>query len=284
MKNFKSWVGFSLLITVVATLFLPLLARADEPTGVLEVAAPLPGQPASPPGVVGNGGWLFSDSTFVASSLQPVVISRFSYSDSASLTRPFAANIGAPGAAVELGGELGFGGGFSLQGTAIRGSSFLDGTGATGGMVGLRFSVLPRNVEHWQLVLNAGYLHELSGGNGAWGTLQTGFETGILRTQLSIHVEHIVQTGRDPVDIMVTAGAAVRVLSFMSLGVEYLGQDLEAAFDDDSDAEGGSRHLIGPTVAFAFFENRLSIVAGPAVGLGATGTRVMGRLAVSFGF
>jgi hypothetical protein len=271
------------LVVVSVALLLPALALADEPAAVLEAAPAQPDQPP-PNGVVGNGGWLFSDSPFVASTWQPVVISRFSYTDSASLSRPFAANIGAPGAAVELGGELGLGGGFSLQGTAIRGSSFLDDTGATGGMVGFRFSVLPRSVEHWQLVLNAGYLHELAGGNGAWGTLQTGFETGILRAQLSIHVEHIFQTGRDPVDVMVTAGAAVRVLSFMSLGVEYLGQDLEAAFDNDSDAEGGSRHLLGPTVALAFFENRLSIVAGPAVGLGATGTHLMGRLAVSFGF
>jgi hypothetical protein len=151
-------------------------------------------------------------------------------------------------------------------------------------MVGLPFSMLPRNVEHWQLVLNGGYLHELSRGNGAWGTIQAGFETGILRTQLSIHVEHIFQTGRDPVDIMVTAGTGLRVVSFMSLGVEYPGQDLEAALDNDSDAEGGSRNLLGPTLAFTFYEDRLSIVAGPAVGLGATGIHVVGRLALSFGF
>ena len=274
-----------LLVAVSPVLLLPFLVRADEPAAIPEVAQPVPNQAPPPPaGVVGNGGWLFSDSPCVATTLQPVVISRFSYSESASLTRPFAANIGTPGAAVELGGELGLGAGFALQGTAIRGSSFLDDTGATGGMLGLRFSVLPRNVAHWQIVLNGGYLHELSGGNGAWGTLQAGFEAGILRTEVSVHVEHIFQTGRDPVDIMVTAGAAFRVVSFMSLGVEYLGQDLEAAFDDNSDAEGGARHLLGPTLAFTFFDDRLSIVAGPAVGLGATGVRAVGRLAVSFGF
>jgi hypothetical protein len=172
----------------------------------------------------------------------------------------------------------------ALEATAIRGSSFLDETGATGGQAGLRFSVLPRSIEHWQLVLSGGWLHELTGDNGAWVTLQTGFEAGLFHSQVSVHVEHIFAPGRDAADIMVTAGVGVRVLSFMRLGVEYVGQDLESVFSNDSDAEGGARHLLGPTIALNLIGDKLSIVLGPALSMGATNINVVGRLAVSYGF
>lgn len=294
----------TLLAAVSAVLLVPTLSRADEPSTartdapsrdqLLAQTNPQPAgldlsqtpsqTPTPPPGIVGNGGWLFADSPYVASTLQPVVISRLSYSSSSSPSRPFGANIGSPGAAVELGGELGLVAGLALEASAIRGSSFLDQTGATGGQAGLRFSVLPRSIEHWQLVLSAGWLHELSGDDGAWVTVQTGFETGILRSQVSIHVEHIFAPGRDAADIMITAGVGFRVLSFMRLGVEYVGQDLESVFQSDSDAEGGARHLLGPTVAFNLVDDKLSIVVGPALAMGATNIQVVGRFALSYGF
>jgi len=276
----------NLLAAVSVVLLLPVSAQADGETGDLQVSKPLPESTTyAPPVVVGNGGWLFADSPHVASTLQPVVISRFTYSDSSSLTRPFAANTGTPGAAAELGGELGLGAGFSVQASAVRGSSFVDDTGATGGMAGVRFSVLPASIENWQLVLNAGWLHELAGANGVYSTIQAGFETGPVRSQLSLHVEHLFQEGRDAVDVMVTAGVAVKVVSFMSLGVEYVGQDLESTFiNNGADSEGGARHLLGPTIAFAVIENRLSIVGGPALAMGATNLRVVARLALSYGF
>jgi len=285
-----AYVGAPMTRTVLAAvsvvLLFPLTAVAEEEPGNLTVAQPLPGPSAPvPEGVVGNGGWLFADSPYVAGTLQPVAISRFSYSDHTTLDRPFGANIGSPGAAVELGGEMGLAAGFSVQAVAVRGTSPEDLSGQTGGMAGIRFSALPRDWEHWQLVLSAGWIGQLSGGQGVWSTVQAGFVTGPLRTQMSVHVEHIFATGRDAADVMVTAGAAVRLVSFFSLGVEYLGQDLEATFiSAGGDAEGGARHLLGPTFAFALVDDKLSIVAGPAVSIGSSGSHLMGRLAVSYGF
>jgi hypothetical protein len=261
-----------------------ILSKSDEGPGQVEVSQAVFEPGPSPRGIVGNGGWLFADSPDVATTLQPVVISRLSYASVSSPSRPFGSNIGDPGAAVELGGELGLVAGLALEATAIRGSSFLDQTGATGGQAGLRVSVLPSSTEHWRLVLSGGWLYELTGDNGAWMTVQGGFEAGPIHSQLSVHAEHIFAPGRDPVDIMITAGIGVRVLSFMRLGVEYVGQDLEAVLDGDSDAEGGARHLLGPTVAFNFVDNKLSVVAGPALAMGATNIQVVGRLAVSYGF
>lgn len=260
------------------------LSSADNPLGNLEVSQPLSPSPAPPSGIVGNGGWLFSDSPYVATTLQPVVISRLSYTSSSSPSRPFGSNIGTPGAAVELGGEFGLVAGLALEATANRGSSFLDETGATGGQAGLRFSVLPRSIEHWQLVLSGGWLHELTGDSGVWVTVQAGFEAGPVHSQVSVHVEHVFAPGRDAADIMITAGVGVRVLSFMRLGLEYVGQDLESVFSGDSDAEGGARHLLGPTIALNLIEDKLSIVVGPALSMGATNINVVGRLAVSYGF
>ena len=275
----------TLLAAVSVAILLPVLAYAQEQPGGLSVAQPLPGPKApEPEGIVGNGGWLFADSPYVPETLQPVVISRFSYSDTTSLTRPFSANVGAPGAAVELGGELGLGAGFSLQAVALAGTDYTSGGGQAGGTAGIRFSAFPRSWEHWQLVVSSGYLHELSGGNGVWLTLQGGFTTGPVRAQLSVNAQHVFQADRDNADIMVTAGVAVKLVSFFSLGVEYLGQDLESVFTPDGDAEGGARQMLGPTLAFAFFEDKLSIVAGPALSMGTSNVHLIGRLAVSYGF
>ena len=48
-------------------------------------------------------------------------------------------------------------------------------------------------------------------------------------------------------------------------GVEWVGQDLEETFGDE--AEGGARQFIGPTAALQLLQDRLTIVAGPSVGL-----------------
>jgi len=51
--------------------------------------------------------------------------------------------------------------------------------------------------------------------------------------------------GRDPLDLHLRAGHTVRVSSRISVGIEYVGDDLEALWEPE-EAEGGSRHFFGP--------------------------------------
>ena len=78
------------------------------------------------------------------------------------------------------------------------------------------------------------------------------------------------------------AGVSYRVVGWFRAGVEWVGQDLEETFDDG--AEGGARHFIGPTAALQLLQDRLTIVAGPSVGLSSGSPNVLGRLAVAYGF
>jgi len=268
-------------VPVVVVLLLSNTAFAEE-VGDSEVrrrADFVPGQQQS-----GNGGWNFADSSQLPGQLQATMISRFTYNSSGNPARPFASNLGSPAGMAEVGGEFGLTDWMAVQAIGVLGKDYLTNAGSTGAVAGLRFGLLPRAWRHVQLVLNGGWVHELSGGNGAYGRLQLGVEFGRLRGQFSTHLEHIFATGRDSVDVMLTAGVSMRLWSWLRLGVEYVGQDLEGEFDP-GEAEGGPRHLLGPTVALTFVGDRLSIVGGPAVEIGGLNPgSVMARVAISYAF
>jgi len=184
----------------------------------------------------------------------------------------------------EIGGEIGLTEWMAVQAIGVLGKDYVTNGGSTGATAGLRFGLFPRSWRNVQMTLNGGWVHELSGGNGAWGRLQLGLEFGRFRAQVSNHVEHIFETGRDPVDWMVTAGMSMRILNWLRLGVEYVGQDFEGEFDPD-EAEGGPRHIIGPTMALTFMNERLSVVGGPAIVVGGLNPgSVMARAAFSYAF
>jgi len=103
-----------------------------------------------------------------------------------------------------------------------------------------------------------------------------------VRLAATVHVEHVFAEGRDPLDLMVQAGASVRVVGGFRLGAEYVGQDLEEA--GSPEAEGGIRHFLGPTASVQLVRDRLSIVAGPSFGLSHRSPEVIGRAAAAFGF
>jgi len=258
------------------------VANADEELGDNDIrkrADFAPGQERP-----GNGGWMFAQSSELPASGQVAVNSRFTYSQSGNPARPFVNDLGSPGGMLEVGGEVGVTNWMSFQASGVLGNSYVSNAGSTGAVAGLRFGLLPREWKHVQAVLGGGWVHELSGGNGAFGNLQLGVEYGRVRGQVTGHVEHIFATGRDAVDIMLTAGASVRVVSWLRLGVEYVGQDLEGQFDP-AEAEGGPRHLIGPTVGLSFVDDKLSIVGGPAFVIGGLNPNsVIARAAVSYAF
>ena len=81
---------------------------------------------------------------------------------------------------------------------------------------------------------------------------------------------------------MVKAGASYRILDWLRAGVEWVGQDLEEQFKDAS--EGGARHFVGPTASLHLLQDRFTLVAGPSVGLSTQSPKVLGRIAVAYGF
>ncbi|HVP62678.1 MAG TPA: hypothetical protein VMT11_19125 [Myxococcaceae bacterium] len=269
-------------LPIVVVALLSHVAIAEEELGDNDIrkrADFAPGQQRP-----GNGGWMFADSSQLPGQLQAAVISRFTYNGSGNPARPFASNLGSPGGMGEIGGEIGLTDWMAVQAIGVLGRDYVTNGGSTGATAGLRFGLFPRAWKNVQMVLNGGWVHELSGGNGAYGRLQLGLEFGRFRGQVSTHVEHIFATGRDPVDVMLTAGASMRVLSWLRLGAEYVGQDLEGEFDP-AEAEGGPRHLLGPTIALTFMDERLSIVGGPAFEIGGLNPgSVMARAGISYAF
>jgi hypothetical protein len=225
--------------------------------------------------------WLYAGDAWVAAPLQSVATSRLTYTSTESATRPFASNVATRGAMFELGGEVGLLARLSLQATGVTGESGSAGAVGTGGTAGLRFSLLPTTWQTTHLVVGAGYLRELSGDSGAWTRLSLQQDFGRARLMGTVHGEHVFARGRDGLDVMVIAAANVRLTGPLRLGLEYVGQDLEEALDDQ--AEGGPRHFLGPTAAVQLFGDRLSLVGGPSVGL-ARAPSVLGRVGCAYSF
>jgi hypothetical protein len=171
---------------------------------------------------------------------------------------------------------------------------------SAGLVAGLRIQAFPSSWQSSHLVVSAGYLREAwqgavydpdtskwsaskpYGDSGAWAQVAFSQDVSRLRLAATVHVEHVFAIGRDPLDLMVQAGASCRVAGGFRLGAEYVAQDLEEA--GATAAEGGLRHFLGPTASLQILRDRLSIVAGPSFGLSHRSPEVLGRAAAAFGF
>jgi hypothetical protein len=277
-------------------------ARADGATPADEV------QPSSTAaGHPIDRTWLYLDDATLAAPLAAIGTSNVSYTSVGSSPsriyspyRQFGGNTAQPGALASLGGEVGLLPRVSVSALGQVGFGG-EASGPTAGVIaGVRFQILPPSLQGTHLVASVGYLREAwaapvydddtgrwtpaqaHGDNGAW--VQAAFSQDIQRLRLgtTVHAEHVFSTGRDPVDVMVQAGATYRVAGEFRAGVEYVGQDLEEAFD--AGAEGGARHFVGPTASVQLLQDRLTIVGGPSIGLSATSPALLGRVAVAYGF
>jgi hypothetical protein len=265
--------------------------------------------------------WLYADDARVARPMVIVGTSNVSYtavSSSPSLVvrpfagcpapcntyRSFAANTATPGTMLAVGGELGLAPRLSLVALGQVGFGGAEatagaGAGAVGAIAGLRIDVLPES-RHLHLVLSGGYLREAwqgptfdddtgtyrggspNGDNGGWARAAISGDIDRLRLAGTLHGVHVFTAGRDPLDVMVQAGASYRLAGELRAGIEYVGQDLEESFTPQ--AEGGARHFIGPIASVQLLRDRLTIVTGPSVGLTAHSPEFLGRLAVSCAF
>jgi hypothetical protein len=260
--------------------------------------------------------WLYVDDARIPAPLKVIGTFTVSYTNVGSPTRiggqveynSFALNTAQPGAMFGVGGEIGLFSHVSIM-TIVDISAGGEGPSPSAGLVaGVRVQAFPSRWRDSHLVISAGYLREAwqgpeynddnpactptspgcwspgkpYGDSGAW--IQASFSQDLNRVRLAatVHGEHVFATGRDPLDIMVQAGASVRIVGGFRLGAEYVGQDLEESIDPGS--EGGARHFAGPTASLQILKERLSLVAGPSFGLNGRSPEVLGRGAASFGF
>ena len=257
--------------------------------------------------------WIYADDGRIAAPMTAIATSSVSYtavgSSPTRIVSPypdtyngFAGNTAQPGGMIGIGAEVGLLPRLAVMAVGQLGMGGVDGvpSPSAGGLVGVRVQVLPDAWRSTHLVLGAGYLREAwsgpvfdddsgkwlpgspRGDNGAW--IQVAFVGDVQRLRLgaTLHGEHIFWAGRDPLDVMVDLGATYRVAGDLRLGAEYVGQDLEEALSPG--AEGGARHFIGPTVSWQGLDQRLSLVAGPSVGLSPLSPSFVARVAASYAF
>ncbi len=310
--------GMTALVAAGCALgFLPASARADDaPSAQADEAA---AAPATAPVVADSThsredaerrridrSWLYLDDARTPAQWQVIAMTSASYTsvgnnpdpDSAPY-RAFAFNTAQPGALLSLGAEVGL-----LSWLSVEAQAQVDVGGATSGaspgaIAGVRARLTPESWKSLHIVASAGYLRETwsgavradggefvpaqsHGDNGAWAQAAISGDIQRLRLGFTAHGEHVFADGRDGVDIMVKAGANYKVVNWLRAGVEYVGQDLEETFSDG--AEGGPRHFIGPTAAVQLLEDRLTLVGGPSIGLSTGSPKLLGRIAVAYGF
>ncbi len=258
--------------------------------------------------------WLYLDDARIPAPLKVIGMLDASYTNVGSPTRigggsalagqstynSFALNTATPGAMIGIGGEIGLFSHVALMTVVDIGAGGTGPSPSAGLVAGVRVQAFPSRWRDSHMVISAGYLREAwqgpvfdddtgkwspgkpYGDSGAWA--QVAFSQDISRVRLAatVHVEHVFADGRDPLDLMIQAGASCRIVGGFRLGVEYVGQDLEEV--GTPGAEGGPRQFMGPTASLQLLHERLSLVAGPSFGMTARSPEVLGRAGAAFGF
>jgi hypothetical protein len=265
-------------------------ARADEPTTV-----------DKPRLDEGSGKhqidrtWLYVDDARVAPAWTAIGTTSVSYTrvgsnpDRVSAPyKPFAFNTAQPGALVSAGGEVGLLPRVSVMALGQMAAGGESGNPNAGAVAGVRVQLSPSSWQSVRLLVSGGYLREAwtadqpGGDNGVWAEGAIAGELHRLRLGLTAHGEHVFAEGRDGVDVMFKAGASYRIAGGFRTGIEWVGQDLEGSLQ--SDAEGGARQFLGPTASMQLLDDRLTMVAGPSLGLSERSPQLLGRFALSYGF
>jgi hypothetical protein len=239
--------------------------------------------------------WLYLDDARVAAPAAAVATTSVSYTSVGSNPdriyapyKAFAFNTAQPGAQLSLGGEVGLLRRLSVMALGQMGAWGEASHPSAGAIAALRFQLSPPSWQNVHLVGSVGYLREAwtpdqpNGDNGGWVEAALSADLDRLRLGTAVHGEHVFADGRDGVDVMVKAGASYRLVGAFRAGVEWVGQDLEETLNDAR--EGGARQFIGPTASVQLLRDQLTVVAGPSIGLSERSPRLLGRLALAYGF
>ena len=229
--------------------------------------------------------WLYNDDPTIPSPLHVVASLGDTYSgNDRSVSRAFASHDDGPGGKANASVQVGIVRMLALDVTGVVGGF---GSGVSGGvMAGARFAPFDSARHGFRLAIAAGYLLDLDRSSGFYARATATYDVGRVRFAAMLHGEHVERLGGDPLDVYATAGVSVRLVPVFRLGVEYVVQDLEAAFTDAEEAEGGAHQFVGIGGTFELLRKRLFIDFGPALAFRPEIGQVspVGRALVSYSF
>ncbi len=172
-----------------------------------------------------------------------------------------------------------------LSGAFLFGDDPTNGAGFNQARIDLRVRLLnPRKRFPVAISAGAGYQADALIEHAITANLAATAFIGRVNLTVNVRAAHYFHTGRDPVDVFVTAGALVRATNWLRVGAEYVGEELEGVFGADLDDAIGGRHYVGPTAALFFVDNklRLNATAGPVFTQAQTGMLARASLAYLF--
>ena len=229
--------------------------------------------------------WLYGDDPTIPSPLHVVASLGDTYSgNDRSVSRAFSSHDTGPGGKANATVQVGVARTLAVDVTGVIGGF---GSGVGGGvMAGARFAPFDSARHGFRLAIAAGYLLDLDRASGFYARATASLDVGRLRLAAMFHGEHVERPNGDPVDLYATFGASVRLVPAFRLGVEYVAQDLEEAFADAEDAEGGAHQFVGLTGSFELLRHKLFIDFGPALAFRPEIGQVapVGRALVSYSF
>lgn len=221
--------------------------------------------------------FLFNEDARIPGAMQVTGSSRLTFSPGGGRAWPLGLSPLSAGDAVETLTELGLGNSFSVQLSGLRGDEAI---GASGGRLGLRWA--PIASRRTRVVFSGGVLQQLTGTQGAWGTVAVEQGLGPVRVASSVQAQRVFAGASEAVDMLVTAGADVSLGRSLRAGFEYAARDLEEISTPGS--EGGPGQIIGAVFGLRALDDKLALSAGPALALGAAGLRPVGRVALLWSF
>jgi len=261
----------------------PAEALAPPPTSVPAADAPTDPTPPPVPWDRAPRPWLYAADPTAPPPGHVIAAMSVGYAQTnRGAARPFAADVAHAGAVFSAGAEVGI-----IRYASVHAEGLLAGQAGTGSpmaagaMAGA--TVFPLGGRGpVDVAISAGYLRELAGSNGVWFRGAVAGNIGRVRLSATALGEHVFESGRDGVDVLLTAGASVRATDWLRIGTEYVVQDLEGAWDPE-EADGGIRHFIGANAAMVL-GRRVQLALGPALGLSENAPRVLGRLTAAYAF
>jgi hypothetical protein len=231
--------------------------------------------------------FLFASDTRTPRMLQGLATYRVTWGAAGNgALRPIGAGaLGQAGFLHELGGEMGLNDRLSLRLYGVLSDPSTSGLGGpmTGTFGGeLRGRLWSSVDQRHQLTVSVGALRELSGALAFQARVVGSMRFGALRLVGDVLLERSTRRAADGVDVVVVAGASYALRPWLRAGVEYVGQDLEALWDDEEIE--GARHMAGPVLALVSERHGLQFVAGPAFGLSSTSPGLVVRAGLQYAF
>ena len=111
----------------------------------------------------------------------------------------------------------------------------------------LLVSLLDRGASRVGVAAGGGVLHEAGGVNVLLARVVAVRDVPAWRLDANMLLQKPLASNRDAIDVATSVGWGFKVTPAVSLGAELVGEDLEG-FWEPSEAEGGARLLLGPSV------------------------------------